>query len=126
TCGRGGRGAGGRQGSRDGPDRGRRDPPVQRPRAGARPARRPGVMSLAEAAAVLGARLTGGDHVFHSVSTDTRTLEPGALFVALRGDRFDGHDYIEAAMSAGAAGVLGERAPEAVPAILVDDSLDAL
>ncbi len=83
-------------------------------------------MSLAEAAAVLGARVTGGDHVFHSVSTDTRTLEPGALFVALRGERFDGHDYIEAAMSAGAAGVLGERAPEAVPAILVDDSLDAL
>src|SRR5690606_1309411 len=91
-----------------------------------RPARRPGVMSLAEAAAVLGARVTGGDHVFHSVSTDTRTLEPGALFVALRGERFDGHDYIEAAMSAGAAGVLGERAPEAVPAVLVDDSLDAL
>ena len=40
--------------------------------------------------------------IFPSISTDTRTLERGALFVALTGDRFDGHDYLEIARDRGA------------------------
>jgi UDP-N-acetylmuramoyl-tripeptide--D-alanyl-D-alanine ligase len=43
------------------------------------------------------------------VGTDTRSLRPGDLFVALRGDRFDGHDYVEAALEAGACGAVVER-----------------
>ena len=41
--------------------------------------------------------------------TDSRTLEPGALFVALRGERFDGHDFVPEAAARGAAGALVER-----------------
>jgi UDP-N-acetylmuramoyl-tripeptide--D-alanyl-D-alanine ligase len=43
------------------------------------------------------------------VSIDTRSLKPGDLFVALRGERFDGHDYVEAALAAGACGAVVER-----------------
>ena len=43
---------------------------------------------------------------FEQVSTDSRTVGPGDLFVPLRGERFDGHDYLEAAVSVGAAGAL--------------------
>ena len=42
------------------------------------------------------------------VSTDTRSLKPGDLFVALRGEKFDGHDYVEAALAAGACGAVVE------------------
>lgn len=60
-------------------------------------------------------------------STDSRTLRPGETFVALRGENFDGHHYIGAALAAGAAGLVVER-PEAVPAgseatvVVVDDT----
>jgi UDP-N-acetylmuramoyl-tripeptide--D-alanyl-D-alanine ligase len=43
------------------------------------------------------------------VSIDSRSLRPGDLFVALRGDRFDGHEYVEAALAAGASGAVVER-----------------
>ena len=43
------------------------------------------------------------------VSTDTRSLKPEDLFVALRGEQFDGHDYVEAALAAGACGAIVER-----------------
>jgi UDP-N-acetylmuramoyl-tripeptide--D-alanyl-D-alanine ligase len=70
------------------------------------------MMSLAVAAQALGARTEGGDPRFDSVSTDSRTLEPGALFVALRGDRFDGHAYLAAAKERGAVAAMIE--PSAV------------
>lgn len=44
--------------------------------------------------------------VFTNVSTDTRTIEEGSLFVALTGDTFDGHDFLSQAMSKGALGAL--------------------
>ena len=63
----------------------------------------------------------------HGVSTDTRKIEAGQLFVPLRGERFDGHDYISAALAAGAAAVLTEKPlPADVPAIQVEDTLRAL
>jgi UDP-N-acetylmuramoyl-tripeptide--D-alanyl-D-alanine ligase len=65
---------------------------------------------------------------FSAVSTDTRTLPPGALFVALRGDRFDGHDHLEAARKAGAgAAVVRQGTPEwpGLPLYPVDDTLAA-
>jgi UDP-N-acetylmuramoyl-tripeptide--D-alanyl-D-alanine ligase len=74
------------------------------------------------------ARATGGrvNQAFRvqGVSIDTRTLEPGDLFVALDGVR-DGHDFVGTAMAAGAAGVLASRPVEA-PHILVKDTFLAL
>jgi len=43
------------------------------------------------------------DRTFSTISTDTRAISPGALFVALRGERYDGHDYLAEAAAAGAA-----------------------
>lgn len=48
---------------------------------------------------------------FAGVSTDTRTITPGALFVALSGERFDGHEYIAEALNKGAAGMIVSREP---------------
>ena len=63
-----------------------------------------------------GVPLTGGspdqELEISSISCDTRTLEPGALFVALPGDKTDGHQYIQTALDKGAAAVLCERLPE--------------
>ena len=64
------------------------------------------MMRLSEAATALGAQASGADAEFTSVSTDTRTIRPGALFVALRGERFDGHDFVEQALAAGAAAAM--------------------
>src|SRR5476651_1521790 len=49
------------------------------------------------------------DRAFSGVSIDTRTLVPGELFVAIRGERFDGADFASAAIAAGAGGVLVPR-----------------
>lgn len=51
-----------------------------------------------------------------AVSTDTRTVTPGSLFVALRGERFDGHKFVEQARLAGAIGAVVEARPADVPA----------
>jgi UDP-N-acetylmuramoyl-tripeptide--D-alanyl-D-alanine ligase len=87
------------------------------------------VLTLAEFAAVLpNATLKGeGRTAFTSVSTDSRTLAPGALFVALRGERFDGHDYAAQAVERGAAAVLVEQPVSVpVPQLVVPDALRAL
>jgi UDP-N-acetylmuramoyl-tripeptide--D-alanyl-D-alanine ligase len=64
------------------------------------------------------------------VSTDSRKITKGCLFIPLKGESFDGHDYIDAALSAGAAGVLCARLPaDLLPEkfyIKVDDTLLAL
>ena len=65
---------------------------------------------------------------FTEIATDTRTLRPGALFVALRGERFDGHDHLETAARAGAAAAVVRRGTPAVaglPLIEVEDTLRA-
>lgn len=90
------------------------------------------MLTLAAAARALGATVAGPDTRFESVSTDSRTLERGALFVALRGERFDGHEYVGAARDRGAAAALVERgAQEAaraagLPLIVVEDARVAL
>ena len=52
------------------------------------------------------------DMEIYSISYDSRTLEPGALFVALPGDKTDGHRYISQALERGAAAVLCQQAPD--------------
>ena len=61
------------------------------------------------------------------VSTDTRTLQRGALFVALRGERYDAHDFVSEAFDKGAGAALVSRTIEASgPLIVVGDTLQAL
>src|SRR3954464_2904313 len=74
--------------------------------------------------------LPRGHHVFGRVWTDTRTIEPGDLFVALAGERFDAHDYLRDAVSKGATGLVVSRVEAAaglgVPVFEVSDTLVAL
>lgn len=75
--------------------------------------RKKGMMSLAQAAEACGGHLAlpGQEHIeFRAVSTDTRRLQAGELFVALRGENFDGHDFVAAALDQGVAGALVEKA----------------
>ncbi|MDO5101818.1 MAG: UDP-N-acetylmuramoyl-tripeptide--D-alanyl-D-alanine ligase [Lautropia sp.] len=69
-----------------------------------------------------------GDTWFSGVSTDTRSVKPGDLFVALKGDRFDGHQFIDEAMAAGAAGVLVDQWPKRrdIPMLVVPSARKAL
>ena len=84
-------------------------------------------MRVGEAAAALGVRAAGDDVVFRGVGTDSRTIPRGALFVAVRGPRFDGHDFVGGARSRGAAAALVERVPGvSMPFVLVRDSVRAL
>ncbi len=87
------------------------------------------MMTLAQAHALLpGSRLVGdGSLRIARVHSDTRTLQPGDLFVALRGERFDGNDYLDAARQAGAVAAIAERGlGDAMPGLLVADALRAL
>ena len=73
--------------------------------------------------------LTGrAPHTFSGISTDSRVIRPGVLFVALQGERFDGHDYLASVAAAGAAGAIVRRGTTPVsPLVLfeVDDPLKA-
>ena len=63
--------------------------------------------SLDEIVQATGAAFSGGaETIFSDVTTDTRTIEKGALFIALKGERFNGEDFLQKAQEAGAAGVL--------------------
>jgi len=80
-----------------------------------------------EAARVLGGQLIGEDLKYGVVSSDSRTLPPGALFVALRGPNFDGADFAAAAAARGAVAALVERRVSApLTQIVVPDALRAL
>jgi UDP-N-acetylmuramoyl-tripeptide--D-alanyl-D-alanine ligase len=89
------------------------------------------LLTAAMVAEATGARLVAGaaDRVFDDVSTDSRALTPGALFIALRGDRFDGHAFIPDALRRGAAGVLVDGPVEVTGdavVLQVTDTLAAL
>ncbi|MDA8093605.1 MAG: UDP-N-acetylmuramoyl-tripeptide--D-alanyl-D-alanine ligase [Betaproteobacteria bacterium] len=87
------------------------------------------MLSLAETAEALGAQREGGDARFERVSTDSRSVVPGDLFVALKGPRFDGHAYVQTAAGQGAVGALIEgefSAPAGLPVVRVADTRLAL
>lgn len=79
-----------------------------------------------EIAEVTGGKLVGNDIAVSFMSTDTRTIEKGALFIAIKGENFDGNDYIEQAAESGAAAAISERAAGSVktdiPVIYVDNT----
>ena len=87
------------------------------------------------------ARMTGGElhnpamvgRMFDGVSIDSRTLRPGELYVAIRGENHDGHRFIPSAIAAGAAGLLSEincfdpdQIPGDLPVVAVKDSHEAM
>jgi UDP-N-acetylmuramoyl-tripeptide--D-alanyl-D-alanine ligase len=85
--------------------------------------------SLSEIQRATGGRLCGDDRAISGVSTDTRAVAAGQLFVALRGERFDAHDFLDQAIAAGAAALLvsdAARVPAGATALVVDDTRIAL
>jgi len=83
--------------------------------------------TLAAVAREVQGRLTGADQAFGAVTTDTRALGAGSLFVAIPGDRFDGNDFVGEALAKGAAGALVSRvAASPLAQIEVRDSRRAL
>jgi UDP-N-acetylmuramoyl-tripeptide--D-alanyl-D-alanine ligase len=83
------------------------------------------MMSLAEAAAAVQGPLSGGDARFRGVSTDSRSLRAGELFVAIRGERYDGHGFLAMVKDRGAVGALVDAryaGPAPLPAITVEDT----
>ena len=83
--------------------------------------------TLAQFATTCGGTLAGADRGYSGVSTDTRTLKAGELFVALRGPRFNANEFIAAAEAAGAAGaVVDTRVDRPLPQIVVTDTQAAL
>ncbi len=85
------------------------------------------MFTVNEIANAVGGKLFGdGTVAVTGVSTDTRTIEKGCLYVAVKGERFDGNDFIADAAEKGAAAVISDRAEGAdsyaVPIILVEDS----
>jgi UDP-N-acetylmuramoyl-tripeptide--D-alanyl-D-alanine ligase len=86
-------------------------------------------LAARELASWCGGDLSGDDAVLRGVSIDTRTIRSGELFVAIAGERFDGHDYLAEAVSRGARALLVSRADvgePGVPLIRVSDTVAAL
>ncbi|MEE9677422.1 UDP-N-acetylmuramoyl-tripeptide--D-alanyl-D-alanine ligase [Pseudomonas moraviensis] len=85
-------------------------------------------LTLSELTNALEARLIGADASFEGVSIDSRAIQPGQLFIALTGPRFDGHDYLNDVAGKGAVAALVERevADSALPQLLVKDTRQAL
>jgi UDP-N-acetylmuramoyl-tripeptide--D-alanyl-D-alanine ligase len=87
------------------------------------------MMTLSQAAAAVGGRTSGNGTRFSAVSTDSRSIQSGELFVALRGERFDGHEFLPAVQSRGAAAAIVDRryqGPYPLPVIIVEDTKLAL
>lgn len=85
------------------------------------------LVKLSELGIKLQGSLLGPDAHFKTVSIDSRTIKPGELFVAISGDRFDGHNFVELAKQQGAAAALVERTIETdLPLLQVADTRKAL
>jgi UDP-N-acetylmuramoyl-tripeptide--D-alanyl-D-alanine ligase len=89
-------------------------------------------LSIFHIAELAGAKISSGDGsvAVEKVSTDSRTVKPGELFVALRGDNFDGHKFVEDVAKTGAAGAIVDLAwkgkiPDSFAILRADDTLRA-
>ena len=86
-----------------------------------------GPFRLSELAPALSARLIGGSCDVLGVSTDTRNICTGDLFIALRGEHFDAHDFVTQAVADGAVAVVVEHEVEInVPQLVVSNTRVAL
>lgn len=89
----------------------------------------PALWPAAEAAAATNG-MQVGEWAATGISIDSRTVADGDLFVALRGPNFDGHDYVQDALTRGAAAVMVDRVPQGVPhdapLLVVEDTMEGL
>uniref|UniRef100_Q47AA0 UDP-N-acetylmuramoyl-tripeptide--D-alanyl-D-alanine ligase n=1 Tax=Dechloromonas aromatica (strain RCB) TaxID=159087 RepID=Q47AA0_DECAR len=84
---------------------------------------------LSQVAQAVQGRLIGADVSIDGVSTDTRAITEGQLFIALAGENFDAHDFLAPAIAAGATALMvadESKVPTGVPAVVVDDTRLAL
>jgi UDP-N-acetylmuramoyl-tripeptide--D-alanyl-D-alanine ligase len=82
---------------------------------------------LSDVAAATGGKLIGPDREFGRVNQDSRKLAKGELFIAIKGENFDGHEFVPSAEKLGAAGALVQRQmPGDLPQVLVQDTRKAL
>lgn len=80
-------------------------------------------MQLSEVSQALSARYVGDDVLLDGVSTDTRTLTGGELYIALRGPNYDGHEFVSQAMAKGAKAVMVDHDMElTIPHLIVSDT----
>lgn len=85
------------------------------------------MMDISTLAKLLGQQWQADNFSFQSISIDSRQLMPGALFIAIRGETFDGHDYLDAAQKAGAvAAIVSQPTSSSLPVIQVNDTHQAL
>ena len=85
-------------------------------------------LSTEQAAAFCGGRLLGKNVSITYITTDSRAVKEGCLFVAIKGEKFDGHDFIEKAWENGASAVLSSKeinVPDGRSSIIVDDTRKA-
>ncbi len=84
-------------------------------------------LTAREAASLLGTTCINGDALFTGVSTDSRSVVAGELFIALQGDNFDGHTFVEKALARGAvAAMVSQPVAVTIPQIIVGDTTLAL
>ncbi len=84
-------------------------------------------LSMRTLAELTGGKLFGSDLTFDEVTTDTRKVSAGCLFITLKGERFDAHDLVGEAIAAGSAALLvSKHLPVAVPQVVVADTRIAL
>ncbi|WP_318512210.1 UDP-N-acetylmuramoyl-tripeptide--D-alanyl-D-alanine ligase [Photobacterium leiognathi] len=84
-------------------------------------------VQLSQLASVLNAELIGADTSISAVSTDTRNIPSETLFIALKGERFDAHDFCQTAKDNGAKALLvSKRLPVDLPQLVVTDTRIAL
>lgn len=84
-------------------------------------------ISLSQVAEITGGTLVGDGVTIESITTDTRKVTPGCLFIALKGERFDAHDFAENALNAGSSALLvSKRLPVNAPQVVVADTRLAL
>lgn len=84
-------------------------------------------MKLSEILQTVNGQLIGSDVEFKSVSSDTRKLNPGELFIAWKGENFDGHDYVAAAQQKGAvAALVSKKIAADIAQVIVADVPKAL
>lgn len=84
-------------------------------------------MRISKIAAILNTRLIGNDSEFTTININSRTLKPGELFIAIKGENFDGHDFVLQAKQAGAVAALVDHPVDVnIPQIIVPDTIHAL
>jgi len=84
------------------------------------------MLSLSQAAAAIGARHLGADVTFNAVTTDSRAVQAGDLFIAIKGEHFDGHQFVKTALEQGAVAAMVAQdaaAGAAYPALVVADTV---